>query len=119
MKKLCNGMLVTSVALTMLVGAESAYAEAHRGTLDATNGQRDRGTAIDTQQTGEEGIGGPRVKVRPGDVILAQKLVPDEWIRIGADQRVRARESRVSPEMFSQLRNLRAREVNPTSIMSR
>ena len=50
--------LLTSVALTMLVGAESAYAKAHRGTLDATNGQQDRGTAIDTQATGEEGISG-------------------------------------------------------------
>jgi hypothetical protein len=84
MKKFCNGMLLTSVALTMLVGAESAYAEAHRGTLDATNGQRDRGTAIDTQATGEEGISGPRVKVKPGDVLDGGRVIgadPDPFIR--------------------------------------
>jgi hypothetical protein len=84
MKKLCNGMLVTSVALTMLVGAGSAYAQTHRRAPDATNGQRDLGTAIDTQQTGEEGIGGPRVKVRPGDVIDGGRVIgadPDPFIR--------------------------------------
>jgi hypothetical protein len=84
MKKFCNGMLLTSVALTMLVGAESAYAKAHRGTLDATNGQQDRGTAIDTQATGEEGISGPRVKVKPGDVLDGGRVIgadPDPFIR--------------------------------------
>jgi hypothetical protein len=74
-EKILQWNAADSVALTMLVGAESAYAEAHRGTLDATNGQQDRGTAIDTQATGEEGISGPRVKVKPGDVLDGGRVI--------------------------------------------
>ena len=65
MKKLVTGMLVTSVALAMLAGTEGAYAQENRKAPDATYGQQDRGTAIDTQSTGEEGISGPRVRVQP------------------------------------------------------
>jgi hypothetical protein len=74
MKKLVTGMLVTSVALAMLVGTEGAYAEAP----DVTHGRQDRGTAIDTRGTGEEGISGPRVRVQPGDVDLPPSVVQDE-----------------------------------------
>ena len=56
MKKLVTGMLVTSVALAMLVGTEGAYARENRKAPEATYGQQDRGTAIDTQATGEDGI---------------------------------------------------------------
>ena len=75
MKKLVTGMLVTSVALAMLVGTEGAYA---RKAPDVTYGRQDRGTAIDTQGTGEEGISGPRVRVQPGDVDLPPSVVQDE-----------------------------------------
>jgi hypothetical protein len=64
--------LMTSAALTVLIGATGAY------------GQQDRGTAIDTQATGEEGISGPRVKVKPGDVIDGGRVIgadPDPSIR--------------------------------------
>jgi hypothetical protein len=84
MKKLINGMLVSSVALMMLVGTEAAYAQANRRAPDATTGQQDRGTAIDTQATGEEGIDGPRVKVKPGDVLDGGRVIgadPDPFIR--------------------------------------
>jgi hypothetical protein len=84
MKKLVTGMFVTSVALTMLVGAEGAYAQANRRAPDTTNGQQDRGTAIDTQATGEEGISGPRVRVKPGDVLEGGRVIgadPDPFIR--------------------------------------
>jgi hypothetical protein len=77
-------MLATSMALTMLVGAEGAYAETGRRAPDATYGQQDRGTAIDTQATGEEGISGPRVKVKPGDVLDGGRVIgadPDPFIR--------------------------------------
>ena len=75
MDKLFTGMLVTSVALTMLIGTESAYAQAHRWAPDATNGQQDRGTAVDTQATGEEGISGSRVKVKPDDVLDGGRVI--------------------------------------------
>jgi hypothetical protein len=84
MDKLFTGMLVTSVALTMLIGTESAYAQAHRWAPDATNGQQDRGTAVDTQATGEEGISGSRVKVKPDDVLDGGRVIgadPDPFIR--------------------------------------
>ena len=84
MKTLVTAMLATSVALAMLVGAESAYAQANRTAPDATYGQQDRGWAIDTQQTGEEGIGGPRVRVKPGDVLDGGRVIgadPDPFIR--------------------------------------
>jgi hypothetical protein len=74
MKKLVTGMLVTAVALAMLVGTEGAYAKAP----DVTHGRQDRGTAIDTRGTGEEGISGPRVRVQPGDVDLPPSVVQDE-----------------------------------------
>jgi hypothetical protein len=82
MKKLVTGMMVTSVALVMLVGTEGAYAE--QETPDATYGRQDRGTAIDTQGTGEEGISGPRVRVQPGDVLTGGRVIgadPDPFIR--------------------------------------
>ena len=81
MKKLVTGMLVTSVALAMFVGTEGAYA---RKAPHATYGQQDRGTAVDTQATGEEGISGPRVKVQPGDVLTGGRVIgadPDPFIR--------------------------------------
>jgi hypothetical protein len=77
-------MLMTSAALSVLIGATSAYAESNRRAPDATYGQQDRGTAIDTQATGEEGISGPRVKVKPGDVIDGGRVIgadPDPFIR--------------------------------------
>jgi hypothetical protein len=80
MKKLVTGMLVTSIALAMLVGTEGAYAR----NADATYGRQDRGTAIDTQGTGEEGISGPRVRVKPGDVLTGGRVIgadPDPFIR--------------------------------------
>ncbi len=76
--------LMTSAALTVLIGATGAYAESNRRAPDATYGQQDRGTAIDTQATGEEGISGPRVKVKPGDVIDGGRVIgadPDPFIR--------------------------------------
>jgi hypothetical protein len=45
-------MLVTSAALAMLVGSDGAYAQADRQAPNATYGQQDRGTAIDTEATG-------------------------------------------------------------------
>jgi len=76
--------LMTSAALTVLIGTAGAYAESHRRAPDATYGQQDRGTANDTQATGEEGISGPRVKVKPGDVIDGGRVIgadPDPFIR--------------------------------------
>jgi hypothetical protein len=76
--------LMTSAALTVLIGVTGAYAESNRRAPDATYGQQDRGTAIDTQATGEEGISGPRVKVKPGDVIDGGRVIgadPDPFIR--------------------------------------
>ena len=76
--------LMTSAALTVLIGATGAYAESNRTAPDETYGQQDPGTAIDTQATGEEGISGPRVKVKPGDVIDGGRVIgadPDPFIR--------------------------------------
>ena len=84
MKKFVTGMLVTSVALAMLVGTEGAYAQENREAPDATYGRQDRGTAIDTQGTEEEGISGPRVRVKPGDVLTGGRVIgadPDPFIR--------------------------------------
>jgi hypothetical protein len=74
-------MLVTSAALAMLVGTEGAYAQE---APDATYVREDRGTAIDTQATGEEGVDGPRVTVKPGDVLTGGRVIgadPDPFIR--------------------------------------
>jgi hypothetical protein len=84
MKKLVTGMLVTSAALAMLVGSEGAYAQANRHAPEATYGQQDRGTAVDTEATGEEGVSGPRVRVKPGDVLTGGRVIgadPDPFIR--------------------------------------
>ena len=84
MKKLVTGMLVTSVALAMLAGTEGAYARENREAPDATYGRQDRGTAIDTQGTGEEGISGPRVQVKPGDALTGGRVIgadPDPFVR--------------------------------------
>ena len=81
MENLIRGMLATSVAVATLVGAEVSYA---RESPDATYGRQDRGTAIDTQGTGEEGISGPRVRVKPGDVLTGGRVIgadPDPFIR--------------------------------------
>jgi hypothetical protein len=84
MKKLVTGMMLTSVALTMLAGTEGAYARENREAPDATYSRHDRGTAIDTQGTGEEGISGPRVRVKPGDVLTGGRVIgadPDPFVR--------------------------------------
>jgi len=76
--------LMTSAALTVLIGATGANAESNRRAPDATYCQQERGTASDTQATGEEGISGPRVKVKPGDVIDGGRVIgadPDPFIR--------------------------------------
>ena len=83
MKKLVTGMLVTSVALAMFVGTEGAYALGSKAP-HVTYGQQDRGTAVDTQATGEEGIRVLRVKVQPGDVLTGGRVIgadPDRFIR--------------------------------------
>jgi hypothetical protein len=81
MKKFVTGMLVTSVALAMLAGTEGAYAQ--QEPPEASYSQ-DIGTAIDTQSTGEEGISGHRVTVKPGDVVTGGRVIgadPDPFIR--------------------------------------
>jgi hypothetical protein len=75
MKSLVRGMLATSVAVATLVSAEASYA---RESLDATYGRQDRGTAIVTEPTGEEGSSGPRVRVQPRTQDLTPSLVQDE-----------------------------------------
>jgi hypothetical protein len=82
MRKLVTGMTVTSVALAMLVSTQGAYAQ--QESSHATYGRQDRGTAIDTQSTGEEGISGHRVKVKPDDVVTGGRVIgadPDPSIR--------------------------------------
>ena len=78
MKKLVTGMLVTSVALAMLVGTEGANAQENRKAPDATYGRQDRGTALASEATGEEGSGGPRVRVQPRIQDLTPTSVQDE-----------------------------------------
>jgi hypothetical protein len=75
MRKLVTGMLV-SAALAMLVGSDRAYAQADRQAPNATYAQQDRGRAIDTEATGEEGGSGPRVRVTPDDVVTGGRVVP-------------------------------------------
>jgi hypothetical protein len=65
---------VTSAALAMLVGSDGAYAQADRQAPNATYGQQDRGTAIDTEATGEEGVSGPRVRA-PDDVVTGGRVI--------------------------------------------
>jgi len=69
MENLISGMLATSVAVVTLVGAEVSYA---RESLDATYGRQDRGTALASEATGEEGSSGPRVRVHPPSTTLSQ-----------------------------------------------
>ena len=75
MKSLVRGMLATSVAVATLVGAEASYAGE---SPDATYGGQDRGTAVATEATGEEGSSGPRVRVQPRIQDLTPSLVQDE-----------------------------------------
>src|SRR5712691_4914673 len=79
--------LATSVALATLIAAEAAYAQDNRAAPEVTFGQardRDRGTAIDSQATGEVGGAGPRVRVQPDDVVTDDRVIgrdPDPSIR--------------------------------------
>jgi hypothetical protein len=75
MKKLITGMLVASAALAMLAGTEGAYTQE---APDATYVREDRGTTINTQAMGEEGISGPRVRVQPRIQDLSPSVVQDE-----------------------------------------
>ena len=82
MKTLVTKMaLVTSVALATLIATEGAYAQ------EAADGQaryHDRGTAIDSQATGEVDGAGPRVTVKPDDVLVGGRVIgadPDPFIR--------------------------------------
>jgi len=75
MENLISGMLATSVAVATLVGAEFSYA---REPLDATYGRQDRGTALASEATGEEGSSGPRVRVQPRIQDLTPTSVQDE-----------------------------------------
>ena len=79
MKTFVSGILVTSVLAVATLASASAYAEP-----GATFGGQVLGTAIDTQATGEEGISGPLVPVRPGDVVVGGRVIgadPDPFIR--------------------------------------
>jgi hypothetical protein len=75
MENLIRGMLATSVAVATLVGAEVSYA---RESPDATYGRQDRGTAVATEATGEEGSSDPRVRVQPRIQDLTPSSVQDE-----------------------------------------
>lgn len=87
MKVLVTRMaLATSVALAALIGAEAASAQDNRAATDAFAQERnlDRGTAIDSQATGEVGGAGPRVRVQPNDVVTNGRDIgrdPDPFIR--------------------------------------
>jgi hypothetical protein len=76
MKKLITGMLVASAALAMLAGTEGAYTQE---APDATYVREDRGTTINTQAMGEEGISGPRVRVQPRISVVQdeEKMEPE------------------------------------------
>ena len=78
--------LATSVALATLISAEAAFAQHNRAAPDAYDQTRylDRGTAIDSQATGEQGGAGPRVRVQPNDVVTNGRDIgrdPDPFIR--------------------------------------
>jgi hypothetical protein len=82
MKMLVTKMaLVTSVALATLIATEAAYAQ------EAADGQaryHDRGTAIDSQATGERSGAGPLVTVQPDDVVVNGRVIgadPDPLMR--------------------------------------
>jgi hypothetical protein len=87
MKMLVTKMaLATSVALATLIAAEAASAQDNRGAPDNYDQTRylDRGTAIDSQATGEVGGAGPRVRVQPNDVVTNGRDIgrdPDPFIR--------------------------------------
>jgi Ni/Co efflux regulator RcnB len=87
MKMLVTKMvLATSVALATLIAAEAASAQDNRAATDAYDQARylDRGTAIDSQATGEQGGTGPRVRVQPNDVVTNGRDIgrdPDPFIR--------------------------------------
>jgi hypothetical protein len=87
MKMLVTKMaLATSVALATLISVEAASAQYNRAAPDAYAQERyrDRGTAIDSQATGEVGGAGPRVRVQPGDVVTNGRVIgadPDPSIR--------------------------------------
>ena len=87
MKMLVKGMaLATSVALATLIAAEAASAQDNRAAPDAYEQTRylDRGTAIDSQATGEQGGAGPRVRVQPNDAVTNDRVIgadPDPFIR--------------------------------------
>ena len=76
--------LATSVALATLISAEVASAQNHRVYDQTQTRYRDRGTAIDSQATGEVGGAGPHVRVKPGDVVTDGRVIgrdPDPSIR--------------------------------------
>ena len=89
MTKTVNGALLASVALAMLISTEGAYAQTNDPAPKATYGQQDRGTAIDTQATGEEGISGPRVKVQPDDVVTGGRVIGEDSDPFIRDQLLR------------------------------
>jgi len=72
MENLIRGMLATSIAVATLVGAEVSYA---RESPDATYGRQDRGTAVATEATGEEGSS---VRVQPRIQDLTPSSAQDE-----------------------------------------
>ena len=78
MTKIVSGALLTSVALAMLMSTEGAYAQANRHAHEATYAQQDRGTAVDTEATGEEGISGPRVRVKPDDAVTGGRVIGED-----------------------------------------
>jgi hypothetical protein len=87
MKMLFTRMaFATSVALATLISAGAASAQDNRAAPDAYDQTRylDRGTAIDSQATGEEGGAGPRVRVQPNDVVTNGRDIgrdPDPFVR--------------------------------------
>jgi hypothetical protein len=87
MKMLVTKMaLATSVALATLISAGAASAQDNRAAPDNYDQTRylDRGTAIDSQATGEVGGAGPRVRVQPNDVVTNGRDIgrdPDPFIR--------------------------------------
>jgi hypothetical protein len=78
MTKTISGALLASVALAMLISTEGAYAQANHHGSEATYAQQDRGTAVDTEATGEEGMSGPRVRVKPDDVITGGRVIGED-----------------------------------------
>jgi hypothetical protein len=74
MERLITGMLVPSIALTMLVGTEGAYV---RSAPDVIYSRQDRSTVIE-RHTDQDGISGTRVRVQPGDADLPPTVAQDE-----------------------------------------